>query len=362
MTTKNIIEDSSAPTSEEQIKQESLISIDALPEDIRNDLQDILSGKSLPPLYSDVIAKKIFNADIHPDRLNLLLRGIAKDPTIDVQSSAGNESIRQSIHSKGMISDIPSWLRDGRLSDLEIQKIRQDFIFTRVELYASDMLLLQYSVEPGQAKSARNYTNVSEVLVVVLMVESPKAFRIFDAQSEQYIHRFTTMKADTGLTYPSKAKIIYVQLDKCLDQFREDFNAETEDQKPDLLQILLAMIADINDERVTQKAKDERILQDIRMEAQQMAQDREVQNMIIQERYDRMDWLTYGAEQKALGETIGEARGKAIGEARGIIKGEDKFAALISQLFALGRSADAEKAANDASFRAQLFKEFNMLD
>ena len=98
------------------------------------------------------------------------------------------------------------------------------------------------------------------------------------------------------------------------------------------------------------------------MEAQQMAQDREVQNMIIQERYDRMDWLTYGAEQKALGETIGEARGKAIGEARGIIKGEDKFAALISQLFALGRRADAEKAANDASFRAQLFKEFNMLD
>ena len=94
------------------------------------------------------------------------------------------------------------------------------------------------------------------------------------------------------------------------------------------------------------------------MEAQQMAQDREVQNMIIQERYDRMDWLTYGEEQKALG----EARGKAIGEARGIIKGEDKFAALISQLFALGRSADAEKAANDASFRAQLFKEFNMLD
>ena len=118
------------------------------------------------------------------------------------------------------------------------------------------------------------------------------------------------------------------------------------------------MIADINDERVTQKAKDDRILQDIRLEAQQMAQDREVQNMIIQERYDRMDWLTYGAEQKALG----EARGKAIGEARGIIKGEDKLAALISQLFALGRSADAEKAVNDATFRAQLYKEFKMLD
>ncbi len=49
-----------------------------------------MTGKVLPPLYSDVIAKAVFSADVHPDRLNFLMRGIAKDPTINVRSSAVN--------------------------------------------------------------------------------------------------------------------------------------------------------------------------------------------------------------------------------------------------------------------------------
>ena len=32
---------------------------------------------------------------------------------------------------------------------------------------------------------------------------------------------------------------------------------------------------------------------------------KEVQNMIIQERYDRMDWLTYGSERETAGEIKG---------------------------------------------------------
>ena len=92
------------------------------------------------------------------------MRSISRDDTIEVKSSAGNESFKQSLHSKGMISDIPSWLRDGRAGNVEIQKVKQDFIFTRVELYASDMLLLQYSVTEGQAKGDLDYSNVNEAL------------------------------------------------------------------------------------------------------------------------------------------------------------------------------------------------------
>ena len=65
---------------------------------------------------------------MHADRLNFLLRRIAKDETIDVASSAGNENYKQSLYSKSMITDIPSWLKDGRAGDLEIQKVKQDFI------------------------------------------------------------------------------------------------------------------------------------------------------------------------------------------------------------------------------------------
>ena len=105
--------------------------LQSLPMDVRQNLEDIFEGRILPPLYSDVIAKTIFNADVHPERLNFLLRSIAKDNTIDVQSSAANEAFRPSVHSKGIVSDIPSWLRDQRLADLEIQKARQDFLNLR---------------------------------------------------------------------------------------------------------------------------------------------------------------------------------------------------------------------------------------
>lgn len=283
---------------------ERVINIDELPISEQQMIRDIFAGKILPPLYSDAIAKKILNADVHPDRLNFLMRGIAKDNTIDVAGSAGNENFKQSVYSKSMISDIPSWLKDGRFSDLEMQKIRQDFIFTRVELYASDMLLLQYSVSEGQAKGELDYTNVNEALIIVLMVESPEAFREYDKKCDKYIHRFVQMTADTGLTYPTKAKMIYVQLDKCLKQFKEGMNAEAEDNKPDELQLWLSMFADVNDEKVSEAAQKDDVLRKIREEAFNMAQDKEVQSMLIEERYDRMNILTYGNDRERKGDRL----------------------------------------------------------
>ena len=75
-------------------------SLDGLPAKDRQEILDIQSGLILPPLHSDVIAKHIFNADVHPDRLNFLMRAISKDNTIEVRSSAGNESFRQSYYRK----------------------------------------------------------------------------------------------------------------------------------------------------------------------------------------------------------------------------------------------------------------------
>ena len=127
-----------------------------LPLQNRQALQRIFDGTDLPPLYSDIIAKSVFNADVHPDRLNFLLRNIAVDDTIDVRSGASNEGLHQSKNSKAMVFDIPAWLRDGRLSDLEFQRAAQTFLFTRAELYTSNMLLVQYSVSSAvfRVKSA----------------------------------------------------------------------------------------------------------------------------------------------------------------------------------------------------------------
>ena len=317
-------------------------------------LQRIFDGTDLPPLYSDTIAKRVFDADVHPDRLNFLLQNIARDNTIDVRSSASNEAWRQSAYSKGMVSDIPSWLRDGRLSDLEIQSAAQNFIFTRVELYASSMLLLQYSVPKGQTKSSLSYKSVKEVLLVVLMVKSPKAFRDHDQKCDKYIHRFTTMTSDTSLSYPSRAKMIYVQLDKCLAQFKKGFNAEAEDSHPDRLQKWLAMIADVNDAVIAESTADDETLTRIRTEIRNMAQDKEVQNMLTQELFERMDWESYGEER--------EEEGLKQGRAEGMAKGENKLADLFKKLLSAGRVEDAKRASCDPIYRKRLYKELGIGD
>ena len=66
------------------------------------------------------------------------------------------------------------------------------------------------------------------------------------------------------------------------------------------------MIADVNDEKVSAEAEQNEELQKMRTEAFEMAQEKEVQNMLIQERYDRMDWVTYGNEQRKEGEKNGD--------------------------------------------------------
>ena len=95
--------------------------------------------------------------------------------------------------------------------------------------------------------------------------------------------------------------MIYVQLDKCLEQFRAGQNSEAEDGKPDELQLWLAMIADVNDGKVSEAVEKDDELKKIRAEALNMAQDKEVQNMMIKEKYDRMDILTYGNDQRREG-------------------------------------------------------------
>ena len=101
------------------------------------------------------------------------------------------------------------------------------------------------------------------------MVKSPKVFDSY--KGEHYIHRFRDRVADTGLRYESKVKTVYVQLDKCLEQFKRGVNAEGDDR----LQLLLAMIADANDEQVMKAVEQDEMLAGICAVAKNMARDKE---------------------------------------------------------------------------------------
>lgn len=85
-------------------------------------------------------------------------------------------------------------------------------------------------------------------------------------------------------------------------------------------------------------------------QAQEELADLGEENMPIQEKLERMDFLSYGDEREEKGEKKGEKRGV------------DKFARLVSKLIQAGHYAELEKAANDREYREKLFHEFGMND
>lgn len=286
-------------------------------------LNDIIQGKKLPPLYSDVIAKIIFDPDKHPDRLEFLLRAITGDDTIRVDKSSRNEGSRKSEQSKGMIFDIPVWLMDRRLANMEFQKSAQNYILKRGEIYSSDLLLIEYSAEKGHKKGEVSFDNVASVIVLVLLVESPQMFLDYDRYSDHYIHRFEKMTADSGLSYDPLVKIIYIQLDKCLRQLRRGYNAEEAHGKPDELQLWLSSIADINDYCVRRMTEGNVQLQSIQDELHILSQDKEVQAMITAEELARMDYYSAKSEARKLGLAEGREAGLAEGREAGLAEGRE---------------------------------------
>ena len=161
--------------------------LEMLEEQDRKEIAEVLAGSKLPSLLSDTIAKRIFSADSHRERLAYLLKNVVQDDSIEVEGSYTNEGLMQSRNSKKVIFDEPAKLKDGRHSDTEFQISLQEYIFRRAELYASDMLMFSYSVEEGQKKSEVSYSNTAGVLLVVLMKNSSKEFKKFNETSERYI-------------------------------------------------------------------------------------------------------------------------------------------------------------------------------
>lgn len=275
----------------ERVKEYENQLLGMLEEQDRKEITDVLAGRKLPSLLSDIIAKRIFSADSHRERLTYLLKNVVQDDSIEVEGSYTNEGLMQSKNSKKVIFDEPAKLKDGRHSDTEFQISLQEYIFRRAELYASDMLMFSYSVEEGQKKSEVSYSNTASVLLVILMKNSPNEFKKFNETSERYIHRFMKRNADSGISFDSMMKIVFVQLDECLKQFREGRNGEHDSngRRLDELQVLLSLIADINDEKVLKTAKDNNFMREIIAEVKELSENKEVRAMLLAEKYAQAD-------------------------------------------------------------------------
>lgn len=260
----------------------------------------ITRGERLPSLASDVIAKKIFDPVEHPDRLSYLLQVSAGEKKIRVSGASKMEGFVEFANSKKLIHDIPAELEDGRTSDTEFQVRAQEFVFPRTELYSADMLLIQYSAKASE-KGRLSYENAKGTLVVMLMCESPSAFRKFDRKSDRYIHRFEEARAESGLAYRTLSKTVYVQLDKALRQFRKGTDGEGDGRA----QLLFAAIKDINNPAVMERMGKDKMFSRILDEVRLMAKEKEVQIMLLAEKYAMADIATLKEQGRAEGRAEG---------------------------------------------------------
>lgn len=87
-------------------------------------------------------------------------------------------------------------------------------------------------------------------------------------------------------------KCVSIQLNKCLEQFKKGYNAESADNLPDELQIWLSMIADINDDDLKKSIDENSELYEIWNEVSCLSKDKEVQAMLLEEKFAISDWIT----------------------------------------------------------------------
>ncbi|MDE6640050.1 MAG: Rpn family recombination-promoting nuclease/putative transposase [Acetatifactor sp.] len=156
----------------------------------------------------DPFFKHIFNPESHPDRLNRLLSCILGQE-ITVRKVLPLERRRISENSSLIIMDILVQLADGRLVNVEMQRVGYDFPIERSFCYGADLLVRQYDVAREDQGKDFSYHSIRPVYVIVLMEESP---RIFYEHSGKYIHR-SRISFDTGLKMNPLQNIIYISLD-----------------------------------------------------------------------------------------------------------------------------------------------------
>ena len=117
------------------------------------------------------------------------------------------------------------------------------------------------------------------------------------------------------------------------------------------------MIADVNAPGIAEITANDETLTRIRTEIRNMAQVKEVQNMLTQEMFERMDWASYGEER----EEEGMQKGIEEGMQKGIEEGENKLADLLKKL--TPGSADFDKALNATTAeRKELYRKYGIAD
>lgn len=182
------------------------------PPETRQKLLDFCIGKNGLRITYDPVFRKIFNPEIHRDRLESLLSSIL-ERKVSILEVLPREGTRLSETGSFIIMDVLVRLDDGSYANIEMQKIGYNFPLARADCYASDIIMRQYEKVKSEQGKNFSFNNLHKVYCIILMEQSPEEFH---SVREKYIH-VRTASFDTGI-YKNNAGL-HEDVFICLDTF-----------------------------------------------------------------------------------------------------------------------------------------------
>ena len=174
----------------------------------QNEFLDICTGLKGPRMTYDVFFKESVNPEYAPERLGDFLSNVLGQK-VKVLKTLPNDSVRITLENTLLITDIVVELEDGRILNLEMQKLGYKFPGERAACYIADLLLRQYKRVRGSNKEA-DYRDIKPVYLIVIFENSPKEFKNFDR--DIYFHHVTPT-SDTGIELNLLYNFYFISLD-----------------------------------------------------------------------------------------------------------------------------------------------------
>ena len=170
-------------------------------------------ARGLKILY-DPYFKEIMNPEYAPERLERLLSLILGEQ-VHICQILPNDSTRLADEGSLLVTDIIVEFADGRIANVEVQKIGYYFPGERTACYISDLMLRQYRRIRSESNNKFSYRDIREVYTIIFYESSPAEFSQFP---DIYVHHGQNT-FDSGLPFHIPMQIYMIPL----DIFRKSF-------------------------------------------------------------------------------------------------------------------------------------------
>lgn len=169
---------------------------------------DMCTGARGVKMLYDGFFKEVMSPEYAPQRLSDFL-SVVLGAAVRVKNVLPNDTTRLTDESSLLVLDIVVEFEDGRIANVEVQKIGYLFPGERSACYSADLLLRQYKRLRDERKKQFSYRDIRTVYTIVLFEHSPEEFHAYPGV---YRHCFE-QTSDSGLKLKIPQKFTYIALD-----------------------------------------------------------------------------------------------------------------------------------------------------